>query len=90
MEMEATPSGRLWVDIFRELSYSSHVMPLKTEYPRTKAKSKMVTHNPTTVLDSLENVIEPKHHRKPKNLREAAFGRMVNHRNESQSTTVNF
>lgn len=67
MEAKATPShsdhGGLWVDIFGELSYSSHAIPPKPEYPNMKIKTKTTTQNASTVLDSLENIFEPKVHK---------------------------
>lgn len=78
------------MDIFGELSYSSHTIPPKAEYPRMKIKTKTTTRNASAVLDSLENVFEPDLHKQPKILREAACGRMLNHREEPQSMAVHF
>lgn len=67
MEVESTPSssahGGFWVDILEELSYSSHVIPPKAEYLRTKIKTKTTTWNAFAILDSLENVFEAEVHK---------------------------
>lgn len=94
MEMEATTSnpfqGEMWVDMYGEISYASHAMPPKTKYPRTKPKSKMTTCDSMAMINSLEEVIELNLHKKPRALREAACGRMLNHSNEPQSTMFKF
>lgn len=83
------PRG-FWVDIFKELSYSSHAIPPKKDYPKTKAKKKMMTQNPSVVLDSLGNIYEPEIRKQPKNLREVACSRMLHHRNDPHSIAVHF
>lgn len=55
---KAAPRG-FWVNISKELSYSSHAILPKKDYPKTKAKKKMMTQNSSVVLDSLENIYEP-------------------------------
>lgn len=52
------PRG-FWVNVFEELSYSSHAIPPRKEYPKMKAKAKMMTQNASVVLDYLENIYEP-------------------------------
>lgn len=94
--MEAEPSslaptrGVIWVDVFGELSYASHSFLPMSEYPRTKAKSKIVTRNTATVIDLFEDVTEPELHKQPKSLREATYNRMINHRVDQFSTTTQF
>lgn len=67
MEMDtiaSSPSqGEMRVNIYEEVSYSSHTMPSKLEYPITKPKSKIVTRNSMAVIDSLEEVIGPELHK---------------------------
>lgn len=92
MEAKATYSGsaQLWVDIFGELSYSSHSIPPKAEYLRTKIKTKTITCNKSDVLDSFENVFEPEIRKQPKNLREAACNIMLHHIAEPKSMATRF
>lgn len=94
MEMDTIASnpcqGEMCVDIYGEISYVSHAMPPKPEYSRTKPKSKTVTYDSMVVIDSLEEIIDPKLHKQPRALREAMCGRMLNHRNKSQSMTFKF
>lgn len=81
----SSASEELWVNVFRELSYSSHAIPPKTKYPRTKVKSKMVTHNTYIIIESFKNVFELEIHKKPKSLKEVACNRMLHHKEEPQS-----
>lgn len=85
----AVPRG-FWVNIFEELSYSSHAIPPRKKYPKTKAKAKMTTWNASIVLDSLENIYEPEVQRQPKNLREVACSRMLHHIKDPHSIAVHF
>lgn len=89
MEAEASSlgvtQGRLWVDVFRELSYSSHTILPRADYPKTKVRRKTVVHNTPAIIDSFENVVKPELCKQPKSLREATCSGMLHHRAEPQS-----
>lgn len=55
--------GAMWVDVYKEISYASHAMPPKPDYPKTKPKSKTNTQDPMVVIDTFEDVIEPDLHK---------------------------
>lgn len=78
------------MDVFEDISYSSHAIPPKAKYPNMKIKTKTTTQNASVVLDSLEKIFELEVHKKPKSLREALCSRMLNHRANPQSMTVHF
>lgn len=61
--------GGFWVNVFEDLSYSAHAIPSKKEYPKMKASAKMTTRNVSVVLDSLENISNPRFVSSPRTLK---------------------
>lgn len=94
MEAETSSSGatqgKLWVNVFEELSYSSHAIPPRADYPKTKVRPKTVTRNTSAIINSFENVSEPELCKQLKRFREVAGSRMLHHRAEPQSMATQF
>lgn len=89
VEMSSSSRPKSCVDVYGEFSYAYHPMPPKPTYLRTKPKMKTMAKILALVLDRFEEVINLKLQKKPKDLWEASYARMLNHKGDLKSPVIN-